>query len=84
MYGKRISSTDISNCADRFISIKTLGEGAFGKVKLVLDTRTSKKTAIKYLPKDQMKHYKLLQREVAVLRLLHHPHIVQLYDVFVR
>lgn len=67
---------------DRFKEIKSLGEGSYGKVKLVLDTHFNKQVALKIIPKDRNMKMSRVKREIRILRLLHHPHIVKLYDVF--
>jgi len=64
--------------------VKTLGEGAFGKVKLAYHITTGQKVALKIinkklLTKNDMKGR--IEREISYLRLLRHPHIIKLYDV---
>ncbi|KAJ3451308.1 protein kinase [Anaeramoeba flamelloides] len=64
---------------------KTLGVGATGKVKLGTHKETNKKVAIKILPKKFFKKKNLkekLEREVSILKLLKHPNVMRLYDVY--
>ncbi|KAK9894120.1 Pkinase-domain-containing protein, partial [Cystobasidium minutum MCA 4210] len=65
--------------------LHTLGEGEFGKVKLgVHAQRWGEEVAIKLIKKgnvnDAAKSLKV-QREIDVLRMIKHPHIVRLVDV---
>jgi serine/threonine protein kinase len=62
---------------------KTLGSGSFSKVKLGVDD-TGKQFAVKIIEKEQLVREHMeeqLKREISVMKLLKHPHIVQLYDV---
>lgn len=68
-----------------FIVKKTLGSGAFSKVKLGTDTRNNKDVAIKIISKEQLHNHgqeELLRREVYVMKELSHPNIVQMHEVF--
>ncbi|KAJ3294025.1 MAP/microtubule affinity-regulating kinase 3 [Rhizoclosmatium sp. JEL0117] len=63
---------------------KTIGQGTYGKVKLGIHLTTFERVAIKVIEKAQIKSSKQvarLQREIRFLKLLHHPHIVKVYDV---
>lgn len=63
--------------------IKTLGEGNFAKVKLATHSLTGAEVAIKVIDKTQLDEKKLqkLYREVRIMKSLHHPHIIKLYEV---
>ncbi|ORZ33023.1 kinase-like domain-containing protein [Catenaria anguillulae PL171] len=63
--------------------VKTLGEGNFAKVKLAKHKMTGQEVAIKIIDKTQLDDKKLqkLYREVRIMKLLHHPNIVRLYEV---
>lgn len=63
--------------------VKTLGEGNFAKVKLAKHKITGTEVAIKIIDKTQLDEKKLskLYREVRIMKMLHHPHIVKLYEV---
>ncbi|KAJ3378563.1 Map microtubule affinity-regulating kinase, partial [Lobulomyces angularis] len=63
---------------------KTIGQGTYGKVKLAYHINTCVKYAIKIIEKAQLSNNKQiarLQREIRFLKLLHHPHIVKVFDV---
>jgi 5'-AMP-activated protein kinase, catalytic alpha subunit len=63
---------------------KTLGIGAFGKVKLGVHTITGQKVAVKILNKHKIKHLEMaekVKREINILKLCTHPHIIRLYEV---
>lgn len=63
---------------------KTLGIGAFGKVKLGHHLITGQKVAIKILNKGKIKHMEMaekVRREINILKMCTHPHIIRLYEV---
>jgi len=63
---------------------KTLGIGAFGKVKLGQHLITGLKVAIKILNKGKIKHMEMaekVRREINILKMCTHPHIIRLYEV---
>ena len=63
---------------------KNLGIGAFGKVKLATHVVTHHKVAVKILNKAKIKHLGMeekVQREINILHLCTHPHIIRLYEV---
>ncbi|KAL9644043.1 hypothetical protein ABK040_005511 [Willaertia magna] len=68
-----------------FILKKTLGEGSTGKVKLGVHKDTGQKVAIKIINKKILTHKphlkKKVEREIAVLKLMRHTHVIRLYDV---
>lgn len=66
-----------------YVFVKTLGEGNFAKVKLAKHKLTELEVAIKVIDKTQLDEKKIskLYREVRIMKLLHHPHIVRLYEV---
>ncbi|RKP00066.1 hypothetical protein CXG81DRAFT_13673, partial [Caulochytrium protostelioides] len=66
-----------------YLFVKTLGEGNFAKVKLAKHKLTGFEVAIKIIDKTQLDEKKLskLYREVRIMKLLHHPNIVKLYEV---
>jgi len=68
-----------------FILKKTLGEGSTGKVKLAIHKDTGEKVAIKIINKKILTHKpqlkKKVEREIAVMKLIRHRHIIRLYDV---
>jgi len=63
---------------------KTLGIGAFGKVKLAVHGITHQKVAVKILNKGKIKHLEMaekVRREINILKMCTHPHICRLYEV---
>jgi 5'-AMP-activated protein kinase catalytic alpha subunit len=63
---------------------KTLGEGTFGKVKLAEHETTGHKVAVKILNRQKIKNSKMdhkIKREIKILKLFRHPHIIRLYEV---
>ena len=67
-----------------YIIQKTIGEGTFGKVKLGIHTLTGEKVAIKILEKDlitDVSDVERVSREIHILKVIRHPHIIQLYEI---
>ncbi|KAK6912795.1 Ubiquitin-associated domain [Dillenia turbinata] len=63
---------------------KTLGIGSFGKVKIAEHVLTGYKVAIKILNCRKIKSMEMeekVRREIKILRLFMHPHIIRLYEV---
>jgi len=66
-----------------YVLIRTLGEGNFAKVKLAKHKITGAEVAIKIIDKTKMDPKKIskMYREVRILKMLHHPNIIKLYEV---
>merc|ERR1719267_335175 len=67
-----------------YILGKTIGEGTFGKVKLGTHILTGERVAVKVLEKDRIKEVadvERVAREIHILKLIRHPHIIQLYEI---
>ncbi|OXB70654.1 UNVERIFIED_CONTAM: hypothetical protein H355_014247 [Colinus virginianus] len=63
---------------------ETLGEGTFGKVKLGLHAATQEAVAVKILDKQKIQEandVERVMREIHILKILRHPHIVQLLEI---
>ncbi|XP_016142295.1 MAP/microtubule affinity-regulating kinase 4-like isoform X1 [Sinocyclocheilus grahami] len=79
----------MASCSDELPHIgnyrllKTIGKGNFAKVKLARHILTGKEVAIKIIDKTQLNPTSLqkLFREVRIMKTLHHPNIVQLFEV---
>ena len=67
-----------------FILGQKLGEGTFGTVRLGVNRQTGEKVAIKILEKAKMNNFddkQRLEREINLLKRIHHPNIVKLFCV---
>lgn len=63
---------------------KTLGVGSFSKVKLAEHEPTGKKVAVKILNRQKIHAQQMdekLKREIRILKMCMHPHIIRLYEV---
>ncbi|AQK87698.1 SNF1-related protein kinase catalytic subunit alpha KIN10 [Zea mays] len=63
---------------------KTLGIGSFGKVKIAEHILTGHKVAIKILNRKKIRSMDMeekVKREIKILRLFMHPHIIRLYEI---
>ncbi|XP_064470778.1 serine/threonine-protein kinase SIK3-like isoform X2 [Ornithodoros turicata] len=62
---------------------KTIGKGNFAVVRLATHIITKTKVAIKIIDKTHLdeENLKKIFREVQIMKLLHHPHIIRLYQV---
>ncbi|KAJ8045422.1 Testis-specific serine/threonine-protein kinase 2 [Holothuria leucospilota] len=73
-------------CAKGYVIRESLGHGSYSKVKLaVLKSNVGARFAIKIIdrrraPQDYQKNF--LPRELATVRTLRHPYIIETYDVF--
>jgi len=69
---------------EHYILGKTLGIGAFGKVKIAKHEFTGNDVAIKIINKKRMKNSNMsakIKREIKLLRYFDHPNIIRLYEV---
>eukprot|EP00747_Dinoflagellata_sp_TGD_P063651 gnl/TRDRNA2_/TRDRNA2_153553_c0_seq1.p1 gnl/TRDRNA2_/TRDRNA2_153553_c0~~gnl/TRDRNA2_/TRDRNA2_153553_c0_seq1.p1 ORF type:complete len:773 (+),score=126.57 gnl/TRDRNA2_/TRDRNA2_153553_c0_seq1:169-2319(+) len=67
-----------------YILLKTIGEGTFGKVKLGTHILTGERVAVKVLEKERIvdiADVERVAREIHILKLIRHPHIIQLYEI---
>ncbi|KAL6955362.1 CBL-interacting protein kinase 18 [Sarracenia purpurea var. burkii] len=63
---------------------RLLGQGTFAKVYYARSLKTGQSVAIKVIDKDKILKVGLIdqiKREISVMRLVRHPHVVQLYEV---
>lgn len=61
----------------------SLGKGAFGAVRKATVRATGAVRAVKTISRQQMKEQrKLFKREVEIMKLIDHPNIMMLYDIF--
>lgn len=63
---------------------KTLGKGQTGLVKLGVHCITGQKVAIKIINRSKLSESVLqkVEREIAIMKLIEHPHVLGLYDVY--
>ncbi|XP_018026338.1 serine/threonine-protein kinase BRSK2 [Hyalella azteca] len=63
---------------------KTLGKGQTGLVKLGTNCITGKRVAIKIINREKLSESVLqkVEREIAIMKLIEHPHVLGLYDVY--
>lgn len=66
----------------KYIISGKLGEGSFGKVMLGIHKETQKKAALKFIEMKNTKIVNHVLRETKLQKLLDHPNIVHLYEVF--
>lgn len=75
-----------SNFKHKYTLQRLLGEGSFSKVYLGIKNKTGSKFAIKSINKHKLFNeptaLKCFINEIKVLRLLDHPNIVKLYEVY--
>jgi len=64
--------------------LKKLGSGAYGTVASFLDTRTGEKIAVKKITSafENLVDGKRILREVKLLRLVNHPNIIRIFDMY--
>ncbi|KFD69142.1 hypothetical protein M514_02978 [Trichuris suis] len=63
---------------------RTLGKGQTGLVKLGTHISNGRKVAIKIIRKEKLSDSVLMkvEREIAIMKLIDHPYILRLYDVY--
>lgn len=73
-----------SNLFDFYDIGGTLGKGKFGLVKSAVHKKSGKKVAVKIMSKKEMStsDVELQRREIEVLKMCQHPHIIRLLDIF--
>jgi serine/threonine protein kinase len=61
-----------------------LGKGKFGLVKSAIHKKTGKTVAVKIMSKKEMtvSDVELQRREIEILKMCQHPHIIRLLDIF--
>lgn len=67
---------------DQYQTVKILGEGSFGKVKLAIHQPSGRQVALKIISRRKLLSRDMVgrvEREIQYLQLLRHPHIIKLY-----
>ncbi|XP_050195560.1 serine/threonine-protein kinase 36 [Myiozetetes cayanensis] len=69
---------------ERYHILEMIGEGSFGRVYKGRRKHSAQVVALKFIPKvgRSEKELKNLQREIEIMRGLHHPNIIQMLDSF--
>lgn len=68
----------------KYTVMNDIGNGAFGNVKLAIDTETNKYVAVKVIPRKMLLQEEVrakFESEIRILQQLHHPGIVELLDI---
>lgn len=84
---RRIDHIKISDMNELMIKFEIgseIGKGAFGVVVQITDKFTEKPWAMKIIEKNKKKprEIKALEREIQILKLVSHPHIIYLHRVY--
>ncbi|XGW28303.1 hypothetical protein V3C99_008249 [Haemonchus contortus] len=69
----------------RFEITKKLGSGTYGKVSLAFDHKFDREVAVKLIKKSAIENKADLvriRREIRIMSALHHPNIIQIFEVF--
>ncbi|KAF9893935.1 Protein kinase [Aspergillus nanangensis] len=69
---------------DQYQTVRLLGEGSFGKVKLAIHQPSGRQVALKIISRRKLLSRDMVgrvEREIQYLQLLRHPHIIKLYTV---
>ncbi|XP_063047053.1 serine/threonine-protein kinase BRSK1 [Engraulis encrasicolus] len=83
-----MSSKELSSQSAQYVGPyrleKTLGKGQTGLVKLGVHCITGQKVAIKIVNREKLSESVLMkvEREIAILKLIEHPHVLKLHDVY--
>ncbi|XP_051978706.1 serine/threonine-protein kinase BRSK2-like isoform X1 [Xyrauchen texanus] len=82
--GKENNTTPHANYVGPYRLEKTLGKGQTGLVKLGVHCVTCQKVAIKIVNREKLSEAVLMkvEREIAILKLIEHPHVLKLHDVY--
>uniref|UniRef100_A0A8B9KJF1 Serine/threonine-protein kinase BRSK2-like n=1 Tax=Astyanax mexicanus TaxID=7994 RepID=A0A8B9KJF1_ASTMX len=81
---KELSVTQTAQYVGPYRLEKTLGKGQTGLVKLGIHCITGQKVAIKIVNREKLSESVLMkvEREIAILKLIEHPHVLKLHDVY--
>jgi len=73
-----------SSLHDYYEIKEAIGKGKFGLVKSAIHKKSGKKVAVKVMSKSEMttSDIELQMREIEILKMCQHPHIIRLLDVF--
>jgi serine/threonine protein kinase len=85
--GSKVTLKSIRRKREDFTDVngKVLGEGSYGRVKLVMEKDTGTKFAMKIIAKSSLKSFTSInnvKREIKIQSKLSHPHIIKLIYYF--
>ena len=66
----------------RYELLEILGTGGFGVVRKCRNKKTGELAACKTIIKANVDNVEHLKREIELLKEVHHPHIIELYDIY--
>ncbi|GLJ07984.1 hypothetical protein SUGI_0079030 [Cryptomeria japonica] len=75
---------NVKNRVGKYELVRTIGQGAFAKVKLARNMETGKLVAIKVIEKAKVVNGRKadqIKREISIMKLVKHPNVVELYEV---
>lgn len=83
-YVRHTNIDNVSSLYDIYEFQEQIGQGSFGIVVAVVEKNTSKNYAIKIVNKFSVGSRRIMEirREIKILRLVQHPHIIYLAEVF--
>lgn len=81
---RRVNLLPLTVDMNSYHVLEVVGEGSFGRVYKGRKRYTGQVVALKFMPKvgRSEKELRSLKTEIAIMRGLQHPHIVQLFDSF--
>ena len=82
---QHIRIEETSELGKKYLVGPKLGQGSFGTVNVIKEKMTGEMFACKMIKKKShgsKMSYEQLQREVAIMKMVRHPHIVQLHEVY--
>lgn len=72
----------MDNSNDQWEFAHALGEGAYGEVRLAINSKTQESRAIKIISLSLMNDKTILQKEVLIHKTLNHENIVKFFSSF--